>query len=157
MEILHAAEIQIIWATGHTYFVDIQAKLSKQQRNTVKIYPFIKAMHFAYAAADVVVSRAGALAVAELCVVQKPVIFVPSPNVTANHQTHNILPLVTKNAARMITDHEASKRLVQAVLQLLRSEAQQRVLTNNMKAWAKPQASASVVQEIMQLANTSNR
>ena len=130
---LSAAGLQIIWATGQVYFEAIKAQLTQQQQINVKVYPFIKAMNLAYAAADIVVSRAGALAVSELCIIQKPVIFVPSPNVTADHQTQNALPLVENNAALMVKDNEAMQILSQKVLHLLQLEEQQRILVKNMK------------------------
>ena len=153
---LMEAGLQIIWAIGHSYFENIKAQLTQQQQSTIKVYPFIKAIDLAYAAADVVVARAGALAVAELCIAQKPVIFVPSPNVTADHQTQNVLPLVAKNAALMIKDHEAPQQLAQAVLQVVQSAAQQNTLANNIKAWAKPKATAAIVKEIIGLAKVSS-
>jgi len=160
--ILHAiqpfgeAELQIIWATGQLYFENIRAQLTEQQQRNVKVYPFIKAMDLAYAAADIVVSRAGALAVSELCIVQKPAIFVPSPNVTADHQTQNIQPLVAENAALMIKDHEAMQTLAPTILQLLQSEKQQNSLSHNIKDWAKPQATADIVKEIIRLSKATN-
>ena len=123
---LIAAGIQVIWSTGHFYFEDFQACLTQPQREVVKIYPFIQSMDLAYAAADLVVSRAGALAISELCVVQKPVIFVPSSNVVADHQTYNVLPLVKTHAALMVKDQEVMHTLPQEIIQLVQCEAQQK-------------------------------
>ena len=161
--ILHAiqpfgeVELQIIWATGQLYFENIRAQLTEQQQRNVKVYPFIKAMDLAYAAADIVVSRAGALAIAELCLVQKPVVFVPSPNVTDDHQTQNIQPLVAKNAALMVKDHAAMQKLTPTVLQLLQSKQQQDILSSNIKACAKPQATADIVKEIIRLSRATTK
>ena len=152
---LSEAGLQIIWATGRMYFETIRAQLTKVQMDTVRIYPFIKAMDLAYAAADIVVSRAGALAVAELCTVQKPVIFVPSPNVTKDHQTKNILPLVKDEAALMVTDGEAEPYLAQTILSLLKLEHQQKILSKNIRHWARPNATAAIVQEVVHLASKS--
>jgi UDP-N-acetylglucosamine--N-acetylmuramyl-(pentapeptide) pyrophosphoryl-undecaprenol N-acetylglucosamine transferase len=152
VDALRDAGLQMIWATGHGYFEVIKSKLTQQQQNTIKIYPFIEAIDLAYAAADIVVSRAGALAVAELCIAQKPTIFVPSPNVTADHQTQNVLPLVAHNAARMVKDSEAMQRLAQEVMYLLQLEAQQSILAKNMRHFAKPRATAAIVSEIIRLA-----
>lgn len=149
---LMEAGLQVIWATGRLYFAAIQAQLTQQQRAVVKVYPFIAPIDLAYAAADMVVSRAGALAVAELCVAQKPVIFVPSPNVTADHQTQNVLPLVEKNAALMVKDDKAMQMLLQAVIGLLQLEARQRILAKNMRDWARPQATAAIREAIIALA-----
>lgn len=152
---LRRAGLQMIWATGHVYFDAIKARLTQQQEDVVKVFPFIKSMHLAYAAADIVVSRAGALTVAELCMVQKPVVFVPSPHVTANHQTKNVLPLVEKNAALMVKDNEAMQALPREVLHLLQLEGLQNTLVKNMKYWARPHATAAIVQEIVRLAKSS--
>ncbi|MHA7877989.1 MAG: undecaprenyldiphospho-muramoylpentapeptide beta-N-acetylglucosaminyltransferase [Bacteroidota bacterium] len=152
--LLSKAGLQIVWATGHLYFAHIKAQLAQQQRHNVKLYPFIKAIDLAYAAADIVVSRAGALAIAELCLAQKPVIFIPSPNVTADHQTQNIRPLVALKAALMVRDEEAMQTLAPTILQLLQSATQQRRLSHNIKAWAKPQATEAIAKEIIRLAKT---
>lgn len=157
--ILHAidslikAGLQFIWATGRLYFEGIQAQLTVQQRVVVKLYPFIAPMDLAYAAADVVVARAGAGTVAELCVAQKPVIFVPSPNVTNDHQTQNVLPLVESNAALMVKDDEARQTLSGEVIGLLQLGARQKILAKNIKAWARPEATAAITQEILDLTN----
>jgi len=150
---LREVGIQIIWATGHSYFENIKARL-EQEQHSIKVYPFIKAIDLAYAAADIVVSRAGALAIAELCVAQKPVIFIPSPNVAADHQTRNVWPLIEKNAALMIKDSEAKQTLAPAILQLLLSEGQQRLLASNIKDWAKPKATEAIRKEVIRLAKS---
>lgn len=147
------AGLQVIWVTGRLYFEDIQARLTPQQRTAVKVYPFIESIDLAYAAADMVISRGGALAVAELCLVQKPVIFVPSPNVTANHQTYNVLPLVNKNAALMVKDDEAMEALPQEVLGLLQLKARQKILAKNIKYWAMPRATEDILQALNSLAD----
>jgi UDP-N-acetylglucosamine--N-acetylmuramyl-(pentapeptide) pyrophosphoryl-undecaprenol N-acetylglucosamine transferase len=155
--ILHAidalleAGLQLIWVTGSLYFEAIKAQLTQRQQSAVKVYPFIKAIDLAYAVADIVVSRAGALAVSELCMVQKPVVFVPSPNVTADHQTQNVWPLVEKNAALMVKDNEAMQTLAQEVINLLQLTDRQNVLAKNIKHWARPQATAAIVKEIIRL------
>ncbi len=148
------AGVQLIWPTGSFYFERIQTQLSPQQRTFVKVYPFIERMDLTYAAADVVISRAGALAIAELSIAQKPVIFVPSPNVVADHQTHNVLPLVKQNAALMVEDKEARQTLAHKAIQLLNDTAQQKLLAENIKAWARPQATAAIVEEMTRLAHT---
>jgi UDP-N-acetylglucosamine--N-acetylmuramyl-(pentapeptide) pyrophosphoryl-undecaprenol N-acetylglucosamine transferase len=156
IDLLLGAGLQIIWATGRGYFEAIKVRLTQQQQNTVKIYPFIEAIDLAYAMADIVVSRAGALAVAELCVAQKPVVFVPSPNVTANHQVQNVRPLIEENAAMMVKDNEAMKNLAQEVMSLLQDADRQDILAKNIKHWAKPHATAAVVQEIIQLVDPAS-
>ena len=147
-----AAGVQILWPTGERYFERIQSRLTPTQRTWVKIFPLIGRIDLAYAAADVVISRAGALSIAELCVAQKPVIFVPSPNVTADHQTQNVLPLVRQNAALMVKDEDVPQELASKALSLLDQEAQQKLLVRNIEAWAKPQAAATIVEMMRQLA-----
>ena len=146
------AGLQLLWPTGHDYFERIKARLKPAQRAAVHLYPFIDAMDLAYAAADLVVARGGALVVAELCVAQKPTIFVPSPNVTGDHQTHNVWPLVEHQAALMIKDGEAMQALSREVIDLSRNENKQKLLAKHMGAWAKPQATDTIVEEAMQLA-----
>ena len=159
LDALCEAGLQILWATGHTHVENIRAQLTQEQQSHIKVYPFIQAIDLAYAAADIVVSRAGALAVAELCVAQKPTIFVPSPNVTADHQTQNVRPLVEKNAALMVKDGEAIQTLAREIIQLLKLGARQEILAKNMRYWAKPQAADAVAKEILRLVNpaTANR
>ncbi len=112
------AGIQIIWQTGKYYYDDIMHQL--EGRNCPCIHPmaFVKRMDLAYKAADVVVSRSGALSVSELCLAAKPVIFIPSPNVAEDHQTKNAMALVNKDAAMMLTDAEAEKKLFECVQSL---------------------------------------
>ena len=153
IDALIEAGLQIIWATGRLYFEGIQARLTAQQRAVVRLYPFIAPMDLAYAAADIVVARAGAGTVAELCVAQKPVIFVPSPNVTNDHQTQNVLPLVEKSAALIVKDEEAMQQLSGKVIGLLQREAQQKILAKNIKDWARPKATAAITQAITDLAH----
>lgn len=149
------ASIQVIWPTGSFYFEAIQAQLTEQQRAFVKLYPFIEAMDLAYAAADIVVSRAGALAIAELCIVGKPTIFIPSPNVVADHQTKNVQSLVAQDAVLLIHDKEAKQKLAQAIIQLLRDADRRNTLVESMRHWAKPQATADIVTLTYALANGS--
>ena len=150
-----AADIQLIWQTGSLYFEAIKAGLAAIETQWIKCYPFLDKIHVAYAAADVVVSRAGALAVSELCLAKKPVVFVPSPNVTADHQTKNARALVEKDAAIMIADKWANERLADTALQLLNNEAQQKALALHIGLLAKPRATADIVCKIIDLAHRS--
>lgn len=153
---LMQAGLQILWATGKYYFEQIKSKLSPQLQTHIKIYPFIQSIDLAYAVADIVLARAGALTIAELCVAQKPTIFVPSPNVVNDHQTKNVWPLVTAEAALMVQEQDVPQKLTKTILQLLQSPAQQNSLTRNMKAWAKPQATTTIVKEIVSLTKDYN-
>jgi len=108
-------------------------------------------MDLAYAAADVVISRSGALAVSELCIANKPCILVPSPNVAEDHQTKNAMALVNKEAAFMITDKESKDNLVDAALQLLFDEQRCNKLSANIAELARPNATQDIVDEIERL------
>jgi UDP-N-acetylglucosamine--N-acetylmuramyl-(pentapeptide) pyrophosphoryl-undecaprenol N-acetylglucosamine transferase len=145
------AGIQLIWPTGKAYFESIQAQ-QNQGYETIKIFPFIDKMDLALAAANIVVSRGGALSIAELCLAQKPTIFIPSPHVTADHQTKNVLPLVAKQAAILLSDYEALEKLGPTIIQLLNNKAQQASLVKNMQPWTKPHATQDILAIINQLA-----
>src|SRR5690606_33277832 len=97
------AGVQVIWQTGRTYYDVINAGLANVDRRGIRLFDFLKEMDLAYAAADVVISRSGALAVSELCIAKKPCILVPSPNVAEDHQTKNAMALVEKDAAVMVS------------------------------------------------------
>jgi UDP-N-acetylglucosamine--N-acetylmuramyl-(pentapeptide) pyrophosphoryl-undecaprenol N-acetylglucosamine transferase len=141
-------EIQVLWQCGkfyeHEYTNSDTAKLPN-----VHIRAFIDRMDLLYAAADMVVSRAGALSVSELCIVGKPAILVPSPNVAEDHQTKNAMALVNKQAALLITDKAADEKLANAVLNLLNNKNEQEQLGVNIKQLAKTNAAENIVNEIM--------
>jgi UDP-N-acetylglucosamine--N-acetylmuramyl-(pentapeptide) pyrophosphoryl-undecaprenol N-acetylglucosamine transferase len=148
LEILIKANIQIIWSTGQLYFNKIQEHVNRvypDYLENLRIYPFIDNIDIAYSVADIIVARAGALTISELCIVGKPVIFVPSPNVTSNHQTYNVLPLVESNAALLIEDKDMNKRLVNEIVFLLQDQKKQNVLSEALKLWAKPHATEEVI------------
>ncbi len=145
------AGLQLIWVTGEGYFEQMEAQLTSQQRAAVRLYAFIDDIHLAYAAADMVVSRAGAGTIAELSVAQKPTIFVPSPNVTDDHQTHNAQPFAEKSAAIVLKDSDAPGRLVPEIISLSQQKEQQKDLAKNMGAWAEPYATFRILQEAVNL------
>jgi UDP-N-acetylglucosamine--N-acetylmuramyl-(pentapeptide) pyrophosphoryl-undecaprenol N-acetylglucosamine transferase len=135
LDTLVKAGMQIIWQTGEPFFQEA-AKAASYFSQYVKVHAFIKHMESAYAAADVVISRAGALAIAELCIVAKPVIFVPYPFAAEDHQTSNAMALVEKSAAWMVKNENAAKQLVPKLLQLAQDEATQSAMKHNLKALA---------------------
>ena len=108
-------------------------------------------MDLAYAAADVVVSRSGASSVSELAAAHKAVIFVPSPNVAEDHQTHNAMALVKKDAAMTVTDAQAPDRLMETACSLLKDKERITVLEKNIATFARPDAAADIVKEIYRL------
>lgn len=148
-----AAEIQLIWQTGKHYYDEVLAETKNTDLKNFRIFEFLKEMHLAYAAADIVVSRAGALSIAELCLVGKPVIFIPSPNVAEDHQTKNAQTLVDKSAAVLIRDDEAKSKLVESTLQLLNDNDWQISLKENIKKLAIPDAADKIADEILSLIN----
>jgi len=138
--------IQLLWQTGKSWSIE-----NKGRQNVVQL-PFIDRMDYAYAVADVIISRAGALSIAELQNIGKPVILVPSPNVTEDHQTHNALALVKNNAAIMIKDTEAKERLMSAAFELLNDESKKKELSDNISKMAISDAAERIVAEIMKVA-----
>ena len=106
------ADVQVIWQTGKFYYKEIVERLGLDFHPNIRILEFLNKMDLAYAAADLIISRAGAGTIAELCLIKKPVILVPSPNVAEDHQTKNALALVQNNAAMMIVDRSAEDTLV---------------------------------------------
>lgn len=134
-------DVQMIWQVGKLYFDEF----SNRRTNQVKIRAFIDRMDLAYKVADVVISRAGALSVSELCLIGKPTILVPSPNVAEDHQTKNAAAIVEANGAIMINDKLAKDTLLNEALTLLEDEAKQKTMSTNIKALAKPDATSDIV------------
>jgi UDP-N-acetylglucosamine--N-acetylmuramyl-(pentapeptide) pyrophosphoryl-undecaprenol N-acetylglucosamine transferase len=148
--------VQLLWQTGKFYYETIKAEADKAALPNVKVLPFIDKMEYAYAIADVVVSRAGAISISELSLVQKPVILVPSPNVAEDHQTKNASVLADAYAAIMIKDSEAQEKLVPAMLELVNNTDEQQRLSQNIGGFAKPNAADSIVDELIKLIENKN-
>jgi UDP-N-acetylglucosamine--N-acetylmuramyl-(pentapeptide) pyrophosphoryl-undecaprenol N-acetylglucosamine transferase len=139
---INNSDVQFIWQTGKTYYEDIV------HRVPCTVYPFISRMDLAYSVADLIISRAGAGSISEFCLVGKPVILVPSPNVAEDHQTKNAMALVQKDAAIMIADKDAETQLVNKALELIHNEFELQSLSVNIKKLALPDAANSIVDEI---------
>jgi len=146
-------DIQLIWQTGKS-FVERASELAVENRN-VWANSFITQMEYAYAAADVVISRSGAMAIAELCVVKKPAVLVPFPFAAEDHQTVNAQHLVDKQAAIMVKDSEAKEKLVNTVIALAKNEAQQAVLKENIARLAVTNADEVIAKEILKVVNAN--
>ena len=146
---LRDAGIQLLWQTGKLYFPEAQ-QLADQAAGFHAL-EFIQRMDLAYAAADVVISRAGALSVSELCLTGKASILVPSPNVAEDHQTKNALALVSKGAAVLITDEYAPARLYDEALRLLADHERRQQLSTRVRELARPTATAAIVDELLRL------
>ncbi|RYY30990.1 MAG: UDP-N-acetylglucosamine--N-acetylmuramyl-(pentapeptide) pyrophosphoryl-undecaprenol N-acetylglucosamine transferase, partial [Chitinophagaceae bacterium] len=139
--------LQLIWQTGKT-FVD-QARNLAAGKSNIRVNDFITKMEYAYAAADIVVSRSGAMAIAELCVVKKPVILVPYPFSAEDHQTVNAMKLVDRQAGLFVTDKEANNKLVQTVIALAGDPGKQESLRNNIATLAITDADEVIAKEIL--------
>jgi len=139
--------LQLIWQTGKPYA--LKGKERAIDIPTVWVGDFINQMEYAYAAADIVISRAGAMAIAELCVAEKPVLFVPYPFAAEDHQTVNAKNLVEKNAALMVRDNEAIDKLVPMIIDLSKNDIKQNELTQNIKKLAIKNADETIAGEII--------
>ncbi len=144
-------DIQMIWQTGKNFYETAQKSVSEAQTTLIKVFDFINVMDLAYSVADVVVSRAGALSISELCLAGKPCILVPSPNVAEDHQSKNAKVLVSNRAALMVADKHAEAFLVGDAIDLLFDETLQKELQRNIRRFAKPNAAQEIVREIMQI------
>ena len=147
------APVQVIWQTGKFYEREMQKFLKEYPTKNIWQGAFIERMDYAYAAADVVISRSGACTVSELCLVAKPTIFVPSPNVAEDHQTKNAMALVEKGAAEMIPDSEVVVRGMAEAVALAGDEERLERLSANIAALAIPDAADRVVAEIEKVLN----
>jgi UDP-N-acetylglucosamine--N-acetylmuramyl-(pentapeptide) pyrophosphoryl-undecaprenol N-acetylglucosamine transferase len=149
--IIRQSEVKVIWQTGKYYYKDIKAKIDANPVANVKIVEFIPRMDLAYAAADLVISRAGAGTISELCLVGKPTVLVPSPNVAEDHQTHNAMSLTEKNAAVMVKDSDSVANLIHVALELLVDKKRCELLSRNIRKLATPNATADIVGVISSL------
>ena len=145
-----AQNVQLIWQCGKLYH-DEYAHFNDNEN--VQVLPFIERMDLAYAAADVIISRAGASSVSELCLVAKPTLFIPSPNVAEDHQTKNANAIVNKNGALLLKESELDTQFTATINSLLNDEALKKNLSDNMLKLAKPNATKDIVDEIIKLIN----
>jgi UDP-N-acetylglucosamine--N-acetylmuramyl-(pentapeptide) pyrophosphoryl-undecaprenol N-acetylglucosamine transferase len=146
------ADVQLIWQTGKYYYKSITNELGEKPHENIRIVEFLNRMDFAYAAADVIISRAGAGTIAELYVIKKPVILVPSPNVAEDHQTSNALALTARGAAVLVKDSEAENELVYKALSLIKDEEQRNLLSENIAQMALPDADIIIAKEVFKIA-----
>ncbi|WNH09273.1 undecaprenyldiphospho-muramoylpentapeptide beta-N-acetylglucosaminyltransferase [Thalassobellus suaedae] len=148
LDFLDMQNIQIIWQCGKLYYQ--QYKIYNNTKN-VQVYEFLNNMDFAYAAADIVISRAGASSVSELCIVGKPVVFVPSPNVAEDHQTKNAMAIVNTNAAMLIKEEDLDADFENKFSQLVASPEKQKELGDNIKKLALVNATKQIADEVEKL------
>lgn len=142
-----AQNVQIIWQCGKLYFEDYK----KYNAVNVQVVAFIERMDLVYAAADIVISRAGASSVSELSIVGKPVIFIPSPNVAEDHQTKNAQAIVDKKGAILLKESELDSQFILVFEALLKDQGKQNQLSENIKKLAMPKATKRIVDEIVKL------
>ncbi|MBC5839970.1 MAG: undecaprenyldiphospho-muramoylpentapeptide beta-N-acetylglucosaminyltransferase [Flavobacteriaceae bacterium] len=147
LETIKSNNVQVIWQCGKLYFEEYK----KYSGANVQVVAFIEKMDFVYAAADIIISRAGASSVSELCIVGKPVIFIPSPNVAEDHQTKNANAIVQKQGALLLKESSLDVEFGSVFDTLLKDEYQQQQLGQNIKRLALPQATSKIVDEIVKL------
>jgi UDP-N-acetylglucosamine--N-acetylmuramyl-(pentapeptide) pyrophosphoryl-undecaprenol N-acetylglucosamine transferase len=148
-----AHQVQLIWQTGELYYKNHQEQLAALQSSSVKIMPFIRNMNDAYSVADIIVSRAGALAIAELSVVGAPTILVPFPFAAEDHQTKNAQALSSKNAAILIPNHQIEDKLMSQLWKLEQDETLCNTLKKEIKTFARPDAITLIYTEITKILN----
>lgn len=151
-EIVKTLDVQVLWQTGKLYYETAKEQARGLETN-VKVMEFIREMDYAYAAADIIISRAGALAIAEICIVAKPVIFVPYPFAAEDHQTSNAMALVTHNAAMMIKDADVKIELLHKLKALINDAAMQSIMTNKLNSMAIKDADERIAQKVVAIAN----
>lgn len=145
-------DIQLIWQTGKWFFEKAKEKVESLKSNHIKVYEFVYDMDLAYSVADVIISRAGAIAISELCIVGKPSILVPSPNVAEDHQTKNALALVNKDAALYVKDSEAEERMISLAIDTVKNKERLKMLSENIKKLAFPNSAEVIANEVLNLA-----
>jgi len=150
-ELEAATDLQVIWQTGNYYFQKIQERLAGRTLKNVKVVEFVHLMNLSYAAADLIISRAGASSISELCLLQKAVILVPSPNVAEDHQTKNAEALVKEDAAIMVKDAEARSTLIPRALSLIRQPEKLASLRSNIIKLAQHDSAERIADEIFNL------
>ncbi len=148
LDFLLASGIQVFWQCGKLYFEEYKKYNDKEN---VQVVAFIDRMDLIYAAADFVISRAGASSVSELCLVGKPTIFIPSPNVAEDHQTKNAKAIVDKKGAILLKESELDDKFETTFSELISNESHQKELSQNIKKLAKPNATKDIVEQIIKL------
>ena len=152
LDLVRSSNVQFIWQTGKYYSAEIAKRLQGMEIPNLKVTDFITDMGAAYRAADLVISRAGASSISEFCLIGKPVILVPSPNVAEDHQTKNALALSTKDAAIYVKDSEAPSTLLELAVKTVNDEARLKSLSKNILKLALPDSAKIIADEVIRLA-----
>ncbi|MGK6350824.1 undecaprenyldiphospho-muramoylpentapeptide beta-N-acetylglucosaminyltransferase [Parapedobacter sp. DT-150] len=150
---LATADVQLVWQCGQYYYEELRQAVGTQYDDRMKLTAFLHRMDLAYAAADVIIARAGAGTIAELCAVGKPAILVPSPNVAEDHQTKNAQALVDQGAALMVSDTDAPQQLVDTALRLLNDQERGKTLKMMIRKLAILDADEVIAREVLRLAD----
>ncbi|MGB4415133.1 MAG: undecaprenyldiphospho-muramoylpentapeptide beta-N-acetylglucosaminyltransferase [Paludibacter sp.] len=156
LETLAKSGIQVIWQTGKFYFEEALKAAEPFKSPALLVTDFVSRMDYAYAIADLVISRAGASSISELCLLSKPVILVPSPNVAEDHQTQNALALVRNAAAVMIKDFEAKELLIPKAIELIKNDVELNNLSENILKLAEKDSAERIADEVVKLINPKN-
>jgi UDP-N-acetylglucosamine--N-acetylmuramyl-(pentapeptide) pyrophosphoryl-undecaprenol N-acetylglucosamine transferase len=151
LELIRNSDVQIIWQTGSYYYKEMLERLGNNAPTNLQPMEFVSRMDLAYAIADVVISRAGAGTISELCLLGKPCILVPSPNVAEDHQTKNAMALVENQAALLIKDVDSKIELLKETFKLLADKQRLISLSENIKKLAKPNAAKEIVDVILEV------
>lgn len=144
-------DVEVLWQCGRYYKKSTDEFMEGRNLQNIRYSDFISRMDYAYAAADVIISRSGASSISEICAVNRAAVFVPSPNVAEDHQTHNAMALVNKGAALMVRDSEAGDKLLSTAMSLIHDEGRINEIIKNIKPLARPDAAGSIVDEIYKL------
>ena len=156
LDLVKNSDIQFVWQTGKYYYANIQEQLKGQDIPNLKVMDFITDMGAAYKAADLVISRAGASSISEFCLIGKPVILVPSPNVAEDHQTKNALALANRDAALYVKDADAPATLLQLAINSVGDEAKLQSLSENVLKMALPNSADIIAKEVINLAEQAH-
>ncbi|HEX2968436.1 MAG TPA: undecaprenyldiphospho-muramoylpentapeptide beta-N-acetylglucosaminyltransferase [Bacteroidales bacterium] len=151
LEKMRASDCQWLWQTGKYYFENVNALVSVSFSDNISVHDFINRMDYAYAAADVIITRAGAGTISELCLVGKPAILVPSPNVAEDHQTKNAMALSQKSAAVLVPDKDA-ETIVDAAIKLIANTENRKQLSENIRKMAIGDSDIRIAREVLRLA-----
>lgn len=152
LQVLADADIQIIWQTGKYYFEQAKEASKAIDNPNLLVTDFVSRMDYAYSIANLVISRAGASSISELCLLGKPAILVPSPNVAEDHQTHNAMALVNESAAELVKDVEAPQKLISEALHLIKNNDKLSMLSQNILKLAEKDSAERIADEIIKIA-----
>ncbi len=153
LEKLNDSGIQVLWQTGKSFFAQANDKIKQINSDSIKAFDFISKMDLAYSLCDLVVARAGASTVSELCIVKKPSILVPLPTAAEDHQTKNCLALVNRNAALLLKDQDAASKLINEAISLMNNLSKREDLAKNIAPLARPDAADTIAKEIFSIIN----